>query len=112
MIGSIGGITEIIISILVFVLLIIGLWFCKIYSFKAGIYFFLLILIHKIYSFVAPPLVGRYIDWLGDENKNLWFDMTTAELVVLFSIIPNILELVAFTFLIIGFYRYLNRRVC
>ncbi|MEC5424744.1 hypothetical protein QGM71_14755 [Virgibacillus sp. C22-A2] len=106
MIGNLSGITGgVIIPILFLVLLIIGLWYCKVHSFKAGVYFFLLLIIHKIYLFVSPPLVRRYIDTLVSENKALMLEMTFGELVALLSLIPKTIELVAFIFLIVGLYR-------
>jgi hypothetical protein len=87
------------------------MWISWKHSFKAGFYFFLLLIIHKIYSFTAQPFIGNYVESVVSENTELWFDMTIAQLVAWFSVIPKIIELAAFIFLIIGLFHLNHNRV-
>ncbi|MGJ9458468.1 hypothetical protein [Oceanobacillus sp. CF4.6] len=105
MIGYIIGIAGIMISILMIILFVIGLWNSKIHSFNAGVYFFLLLIIHEIYSFVAPPLIQDYVDKLIAENKKPMMGMTIGELVASLSLIPKMILLLAFICLIYGLRR-------
>jgi len=102
LLGYTSGIVGIIISILMVILFVIGLWNSKIHSFKGGVYFFLLLIIHKIYSFIAQPLIENYVDMLIIEDKKPMMGMTVGEIVALFSLIPKIIVLVAFICLIYG----------
>ena len=87
------------------VLFVIGLWNSKINSFKAGVYFFLLLIIHEIYFWIAPPLIRNYVDILSMENKNPMLGMTIGELVASLSLIPKVMILVAFICWIYGLSR-------
>ncbi|WP_067726431.1 hypothetical protein [Oceanobacillus damuensis] len=99
----ISGFAGIMISILMFVLFVVGLWNSKIHSFKPGVYFFLLLIIHEVYSWIAPPLIRYYIDTILIENKkNPMLGMTYGELVAFLSLIPKMIVLVAFICLIFG----------
>lgn len=106
--GYISGIAGIMIFILMIILFIIGLWNSKIHSFKGGVYFFLLLIINEIYSFIAPPLIQNYIDTLIIENGKPMMGMTIGELVAFLSLIPEVIVLAAFTCLIYGLYRLWN----
>ncbi|WP_067730773.1 hypothetical protein [Oceanobacillus damuensis] len=108
MISYIIGIAGVIISILMIVLFLIGLWNSKIHSFKAGVYFFLLLIIHQLYPFMAQPLIRNYIDTIIIENKEPMLGMTIGELVATLSLIPKMILLVAFTCLIYGLRRLWN----
>lgn len=105
MMANIGGILGILFSIGIFILLFVGLWISRKKSFKAGVYFFVLLIIHKLYSYAAPRFIGSYVDRVVSENIELWFDMTVAQLVAWFSLIPTTIELAAFIFLIVGLYQ-------
>jgi hypothetical protein len=100
-----GGILGIIISVIILILLLIGLRISRKYSFKAGVYFFVLLIIHKIYTFAATPLIGNYVDGVISGNIELSLDMTIAQLTAWISVIPKIIELAAFIFLIIGLFQ-------
>ena len=102
MLGNMAGITEIIISIFLLVLLVIGLWYSKMHSFKAGVYFFLLLIIHEIYSFISPPLIQNYIENLITENNEPLLGNTIGEFTALLSLIPQMILLAAFLCLIVG----------
>ncbi|WP_156291323.1 hypothetical protein [Oceanobacillus salinisoli] len=111
MVSIVIGIAGVMISILMFVLFIIGLWLSKINSFKHGVYFFLLLIIHEVYSFIAPPLIQKYIDMLMTENKIPIMGMTLGEFVAFLSYIPKIIVLIAFICLIFGLRRLWNLKV-
>lgn len=106
MIGYASGIAGIIISILMLILFVIGLRNSQIHSFKGGVYFFLLLIIHKIYSLTAQPLIGNYIDMLITENKRPMLGMTIGELVAFFALIPKMIVLIAFICLIYGLHKH------
>ncbi|MFA1820174.1 hypothetical protein ACDX78_08295 [Virgibacillus oceani] len=75
------------------------------HAFKAGVYFFALLIIHKLYSYAAPRFIESYVDRVVSENIELWFDMTIAQLVAWFSLVPKTIELAAFIFLVTGLYQ-------
>ncbi|PKR76955.1 hypothetical protein CEY16_14205 [Halalkalibacillus sediminis] len=109
--GGEAKVVEIIITILFTILLILGLRYCIANSFKAGIIFFTLLLFNKIiYIFVLPIFMSQYIDGLEEGNKSLFPDLTIGEQVHLLYRIPDLIELVAFLFLIIGFYQLWNSK--
>jgi hypothetical protein len=108
LIGYISGIAGIVISILMIVFFVIGLWSSKLHSFNGGVFFFLLLIIHEVYSFIAPPLIRNYIDTLSIENKEPIFGMTFGELVLSLSLIPKLIVLAAFICLIYGLRRLWN----
>lgn len=111
MTGNIIGFTGLIVSILLLILFIIGLRYSKIHSFKPGIYFFLLLVVYEIYSFVSPPLIQNYIDNLLAENKEpLMMGMTIGEFVALLSLIPKVLLFAAFLFLIVGIRSFWSKK--
>lgn len=101
----IGYMSGIIISVLIFILFIIGLWNSKIHSFKPGIYFFLLLIIHEIYSWISPPFIRNCIDTLISEHKDPILGMTIGEFVAFLSLIPKMIILAAFICLIFGLRR-------
>lgn len=105
LIGNLGGVLGILFSITIFILLFIGLWISRKKSFKPGVYFFVLLIIHQIYSYIAPQFIRNYIDKVASENIGLWFDMTIGQLVAWFSLIPKTIELAAFIFLVAGLYQ-------
>lgn len=96
------GITVIIIYTSFFALLVIGLLYSKIHSFKPGVYFFLLFIIHEIYSLVGPSLIQNYIDKLMSENKRPLMGMSFGEFVALSSFIPKLILFAALLILVIG----------
>ncbi|GGA60038.1 hypothetical protein [Ornithinibacillus halotolerans] len=108
MIGNIGGIAGIVISILMIILLLIGLWSSKLHSFIGGVFFFLLLIIHEVYSFISPLLIRNYIDTLSIANKEPLFGMTIGELVLTLSLIPKLIVLAAFICLIFGLKKLWN----
>lgn len=108
MIGNILGATGFITSILLIVLFVIGLRYSKIHSFKPGIYFFLLLIVHKICTFVLPFWTRNYIDYLLMEHKGPLMGMSNGEFVVFLSLIPEVLLFAAFLFLIVGLRSFWN----
>lgn len=99
---GLSGIVGLIISIVLLILLVIGLWYSKRHSFKAGVYFFLILILHEVYSFGSPPLIRNYIDTLILGNSDLMMGMSISQLLVFLSVIPKLIELLAFTILIVG----------
>lgn len=106
-------------SVMIFVLhfvlfsaLLIGLIQCKKHSFSGGFYFFLFLIVGKIYSFlysfVISPIIKNYIDSF-DHTAERPLGMTVGELVAWIaythSSIKYIFEIIAFSFLIFGLYR-------
>ena len=79
--------------------LIFGLILCRKHSFTAGFYFFLIIIIHQLLPYIYYPFVNNYIDSFSRGNTPI------GEIVASFSIFPRILEVIAFSFLVVGLYR-------
>jgi hypothetical protein len=91
-------------------LLLFGLIQCKKQSFSGGFYFFLFMIIDKIYSLIysmaAPPLIKNFVD---HATNPLPAGMTLGGVIALISYanysIDYIFMIIAFSFLIIGMYR-------
>lgn len=110
MIVYILGITGLIFNILLPVLLVIGLIYSKINSFKPGFYFFLLLIIHEVYSSVSPFFTRNYIDNIAEGHKEPFMGMTIGEFFVFLSLIPEVLLFTAFLFLITGIRSFRNTK--
>lgn len=99
-------------------LLIFGLIQCKKHAFTGGFYFFLFLIIGKIYSFLfsysISPIIKNYMDSI-DQMSERPLGMTTGELVAWISYahqsITSILEITAFSFLVLGLYRMRQSKV-
>lgn len=92
-------------SIFFIFLLIFGLLQCRKNNFITGFYFFLIILILKIYDFIAPFTISRLINSYDANRTTLPLGMTFGEMIALLNIIPRIIEVIAFIFLVVGLYR-------
>lgn len=96
-------------SVLFLVLLIFGLVQCRKHSFAAGFYFFLFLIIGKMYSYLIPPIFSKYIDSFHQNVTSPPMGMTIGEMVSWILLISRSLEtiimIIAFSFLIIGLYR-------
>jgi len=103
--GTVIGITGIILSVLLMVLFLIGFWKSKNHSFKEGAYFFLLLIIHEIYLYISPSLIQSFIEKIINKNKDLVLGLSIGELVVILSFIPKMILLAAFIFLVYGLRR-------
>lgn len=78
--------------------LVVGLILCRIQSFKAGFYFFLILILHKIASFFYSRLMLNNIEIFRTPPLGL----TPGEFVELLFIILRMIELIAFGILTIG----------
>ncbi|OMF37557.1 hypothetical protein BK133_05770 [Paenibacillus sp. FSL H8-0548] len=85
-------------------LFIFGLIQCRKHSFTAGFYFFLLLIVHQILPYIYSPFIHRYIDY-SSTSGNTPMGMTIGELVAWFTLLPRIIEVIAFSFLVVGLYR-------
>jgi hypothetical protein len=85
--------------------LIFGLRQCRKNHFIAGFYFFLIILILKIYDFIAPFTIMRLIDSYVVNRTTIPLGMTFGEMITLLNFIPRIIEVIAFIILVVGLYR-------
>jgi len=99
-----SGFMSMLLIFLFLILLIIGLILCRKHLFTAGFYFFLILILNKVLSFIYSAYIAKYIDSLHESNKQPPLGMTIGELVSWFSLIPTIIELIAFAILIIGLY--------
>lgn len=96
-------ITLMIISTII--LLVAGLIISKKYAFMGGFYFFLILIIKKLYSLISGPITSKYIDSLISNNGTPPMGMTIGEYVTWISFIPKVLEVIAFSFLVVGLYK-------
>jgi len=85
-------------------LLIFGLIQCRKHSFTAGYYFFLILISHQILPYIYNPFISKYIDY-SITSGNTPMGLTIGELVAWFSLLPRIIEVIAFSFLVVGLYR-------
>jgi ABC-type uncharacterized transport system permease subunit len=99
------SIMSILLTVIFSALFIFGLIQCRKHSFTAGVYFFLILIVHKISPYFYSPFISKYIDSLTGSNTPPPMGMTFGELVAWFTLLPRILEVVAFSFLVVGLYR-------
>ncbi|MCQ6564119.1 hypothetical protein [Paenibacillus mendelii] len=99
------SIMIIFLKIIFLFLLIFGLLQCRKYSFTAGFYFFLILTVHEISSYIYPPFINKYIHSLAGGNTPPPMGMNIGELVAWFSLLPRIIEVIAFSVLVVGLYR-------
>lgn len=102
---------NILLTVLLFTFLISGLVLCRKHSFTAGVYFFLILIVHKISSYFYSPLIRNYIDTLTESGKEAPMGMTLGELVSWFSLIPTSVYLIAFGVLVIGLYNMRKSKI-
>lgn len=81
-------------------IMIFGLVQCRKHSFKGGFYFFLFLIIEKIFSYV----LSNYVVSINYDNRP--FGMTIGELVASVSLLLRLMEIIAFGFLATGLYQY------
>lgn len=107
------GIASAVLSfVLLSVLWIAGLLLCRKHSFRGGYYFFLFLLLGKIYSFlvtaVLSPILKAYIDSFNASTEPP-SGITPGELLMWISYangsITHLFELIAYGCLVIGLYR-------
>lgn len=96
---------SILVAVILLGLFILGLIQCRKHSFTAGYYFFLILLVHTISSYIYPLFISSYIDSFAEGSTAPPMGITVGELVAWFSIIPRIIEIIAFSILVIGLYR-------
>ena len=85
-------------------LLIFGLIQCRKHSFTAGFYFFLILIFHQISSYIYAPFINKYIDF-SIANGSSPMGLTLGEFVALSALLPRIIEVIAFSILVVGLYR-------
>lgn len=91
------------IIIVFLILMIIGLTQCAKSSFKAGFIFFLIIMLHKVYSYGSPYLINRILDAPP-------FGMSIAAFLSLHHLMLLYVEVIAYGILVIGLYYRWNRK--
>lgn len=105
-------------NIVLLALLVFGLVLCKKHSFSEGFYFFLILIISKIYpfiySFTISPLIKNYIDNFDYSNNTLPMGMTMGEMITIIAYINRsillFIELSAYIFLVVGLFRLWNTK--
>ncbi|WP_258199499.1 hypothetical protein [Paenibacillus endoradicis] len=95
---------SILLAAIFLALLIFGLIQCRKHSFTAGFYFFLFLIVLQISPYIYSPFISKYIDD-SFTNGNTPMGMTIGELVAWFTLLPSIIEVIAFIFLVFGLYR-------
>ncbi|WP_156739604.1 hypothetical protein [Paenibacillus oryzae] len=97
-------ITGILVLVLFIGLLLTGMLVCRKYQFKAGFYFFLLLIIPYSFNSFFSPTFAQFINSYMD-SRSLPFGMSLGEAVAWFSFIPKMIEIIAFSILVVGLYR-------
>jgi len=96
------SIVSILLTVILSGLFILGLILCRKHSFTAGFYFFLILLVHLILTYIYPHFIRRYIDSIAGTPP---MGMTIGEFIAWMSMIPRIIEAIAFIVLVVGLYR-------
>lgn len=81
-------------------LLVVGLIFSRKYLFKAGFYFFLLLIIGEVYSKFIYDFIQSFLRHV---------DLNSREMGLALSLIPQTIKVFAFLILIVGLYRTWKR---
>lgn len=102
---KIASIFNFSILIIFLFLLFFGLFQCRKNSFSAGFYFFLILIVTQILTFVIQPLIGFYVNNRDDVPFGITMGEFTALILGVSYMIETILKMIAFTILIIGLYR-------
>ncbi|MFC5464422.1 hypothetical protein [Lederbergia graminis] len=105
------GLVSILLTVLLFAFLISGLVLSRKHSFTAGVYFFLILIVHKISSYFYSLLIRNYINTLTESGKEPPMGMSIGELVSWFSLIPTSVYIIAFGVLIIGLYNMRKSKI-
>lgn len=80
-------------------LFVVGLFIAKKLPVKAIFYFFIIMIIHTVYTMIASLFWSRMID-----SMELPFGMSMSSFLVLIMLIPKLVEITALLFLVIGLY--------
>lgn len=104
-------IVSMLITVLYLAFLIFGLVLCRKNSFKEGFYFFLILIVHKIASYLYIPLLNKLTDSLATRNKPLPMNMTIGEVVGWWTLFPIMIDLVAFGILAFGLYKMWRNKI-
>ncbi|MDQ0350330.1 hypothetical protein J2R98_000133 [Alkalibacillus filiformis] len=105
LLGFISVLISVLIPVATVVLLIVGLIISRKFAFTGGFYFFLLLIISELYQFIMKTggIGIRMVDYFQEHGPPM--GMTMGEFVVWTSFIPRVLELIAFTFLVVGLFK-------
>lgn len=98
---TLSGLINIVLNVLLMALLVFGLVQCKKHSFMAGFYFFLILIVNQI----APYLYRNYMYTLIERDTSPPMGLSIGELVMWLSLISRFIEVVAFSFIVIGLFR-------
>jgi len=105
------NVVYILLTVLFIAFLILGLVQCRKHSFTAGFYFFLILIVNKIAPYLYNPYFHKYMDSLAENINQPPMGMSLGELLVWFSIIPIIIDLIAFGILVIGLYNMWRSKI-
>lgn len=95
---------SLITMILYYSVLIIGLVISKKYVFRAGFYFFLLLFLLELSTWVVSPLFTMYVEKVHTDQLEVPFNMSIGELFAFRSNISLLVRAVAFLILVVGIY--------
>lgn len=95
----------ILLDVLFLAVLFLGFVQCRKHSFKAGFYFFLILIVHKISAYLYAPLLNTYTNALIKSNSRPPMGMTIGKFVSWLSLLPTIINLIAFGILVVGLYK-------
>lgn len=98
------GFITIFAALVTIILLVAGIIISKKYASIGIFYFFLIFIIKELYSFVGGPIIRNHIDSVISNNE-MPMGMTIGQYVAWLNLIPKILELIAFVFLVVGLYK-------
>jgi len=98
---------QFVIGIAYLFLLIAGAILCKKYAFRLGLYFFLFMIMAQIYRYLSQFFISSFFDRVRDDHS---MGMSIGEWAILLALIPSLIEVVAFSLLVVGLYQMWNRR--
>ncbi len=92
-------------------ILIVGLVQCKKHSFMPGFYFFAIMMISQIYSWISPYFTRIFLEnRMSSFRVNPGDMMSIGQWVSVLALIPRVIEVIALAILVFGLYRMWSER--
>ncbi len=82
--------------------LIVGMVISRKKSFSEGFYFFLIMILSQVHSYVLPFYTNSLFDYY---QRNIGSEVTLGEVFILISYIDKLIAAVAFVILVIGIFK-------
>ena len=104
------SVIHIFFNIIYLALLFLGLIQCRKYAFKAGFYFFLLLIVQRLSAYIYLPILNSITNSMIKSGGPYRVGMTISGITDWFTIIPTGIQLVAFAILVVGLYKMWRKK--